>query len=81
MSNLLGGLHTLDLGEYSSGSVEYDMTLYYGEYKHNKILIKFFLGKKINSFYLDTLCFFGFQILFIQNFVSILVMELKYFFK
>ena len=41
--------------------------------------MKALLDNKLNDFYLDNL-FFGFQVLFVQSFVSILVKELKYFF-
>ena len=37
------------------------------------------LGNKLNDLRLDTF-FFGFQVLFVQNFVSSVVKELKYFF-
>ena len=64
--NLLGGLNTLVVREHSSGSVVWN-TLYYAQWKHKQLLPWHSL-------------LFGFQLLFVQTFVSIRVKELKYLF-
>ena len=76
MSKGLEGLHTLVIREHSSGSVASDMALCHAEYKHTKFGWRFYFGLLLPWHS----SFFGFQVLSVQSFVSVLMKKVKYFF-